>query len=91
MGGTHRNGSIRKKVTRSKTPRRREITPQIFIDREADFASIKLAPGIEARSYLKDGFVFCEDAEHNVIEIQILNLSSLAKEPTPKKTPSRAA
>jgi hypothetical protein len=51
--------------------------PQIFVDADSDFASVKIAPGIEARSYEKDGFVFCEDARGNVIEIQLLNLSAL--------------
>ena len=51
--------------------------PQIFVDQEADFASIKLSYGIEAKSYLKDGFVFCEDKKGNILEIQILNLTQL--------------
>jgi len=49
----------------------------VFVDADADFASIKIAPGVEARSYEKNGFVFCEDESGNVIEIQLLNLSSL--------------
>ena len=57
----------------------------MFVDADADFASIKIAPGVEARSYEKAGFVFCEDVSGNVIEIQLLNLSSLKK---PKRTPA---
>ena len=41
-------------------------TPEVFIDGENDFAPIRLNSGIEAKSY-------------EIIEIQILNLSSLAK------------
>jgi hypothetical protein len=73
MAGHHRHGSVRSKKVKSKD------FPLTFLDAEADFASIKIAPGIEARSYLKDGFVFCEDAKGKIIEIQILNLSALAK------------
>jgi hypothetical protein len=58
--------------------------PEIFIDEENDFASIKIAAGIEAKSFLKDGFVFCENAEGEIIEIQVLNLSQI-------KTKSRSA
>ncbi len=53
--------------------------PEIFMDRDNDFASIKIASGIEAKSYLKDGFVFSEDAKGRIIEIQILNLSLLSR------------
>ena len=53
--------------------------PQIFIDADADFASIKIAPGIEAKSYNKNGFIFCEDKKGKIIEIQVLNLSELKK------------
>ena len=53
--------------------------PEIFLDKENDFASIRLADGIEAKSYEKDGFIFLEDSKGKVIEIQILNLSRLAK------------
>lgn len=49
----------------------------MFVDADADFASIKIAPGVEARSYEKGGIVFCEDRRGRVIEIQLLNVSSL--------------
>ena len=55
------------------------MTPNIYIDAENDFASIKIKEGIEAKSYDKDGFVFCEDKDGNVIEIQILSLVNLAR------------
>ncbi len=55
------------------------MEPKIFIDPENDFASIKIKEGTEARSYEKDGFIFCEDVEGNVIEIQILNLKDLSR------------
>ncbi|MCM0607232.1 MAG: hypothetical protein KA715_14175 [Xanthomonadaceae bacterium] len=54
-------------------------TPEIYFDRENDFASIKIGKGVEAKSYEKNGFVFCEDSRGKIIEIQILNLSDLAK------------
>ena len=73
MGRTHRNGSLRKSV------KTKQAFPQIFADQQADFVSIKLAPGVEAKSYVKDGFVFCEDKKGRVIEVQVLNLSELHK------------
>ena len=72
---------------KAKKPNREKKTPQfpvVSIDKDADFASIKLAPGIEARSYLKDGVLFSEDAKGRVIELQIVNLS-LTTTPRPKK------
>jgi hypothetical protein len=53
--------------------------PEVFVDADADFASIKLAPGVEAKSYERDGFIFCEDKSGKVIEVQVLNLSALKK------------
>ena len=53
--------------------------PEIMVDADNDFASIKIKAGVEARSYLKDGIVFLEDESGDVIEIQILNLSDLPK------------
>lgn len=51
--------------------------PQVFIDKENDFAAIKIAKGIEHKSYEQDGFIFCEDKLGRIIEIQVLNLSKL--------------
>ncbi len=59
--------------------KRSHTEPEVFIDPDADFASFKLAPGVGAKSYTKNGFVFCEDKNGRVIEIQVLNLSQLAK------------
>ena len=53
--------------------------PKIFTDIDADFASIKIAPGIEKKSYVRDGFIFCENAKGEIIEIQILNLNRVKK------------
>ncbi len=61
-----------KKVTKSGFP-------QIWVDKELDFASVKIAKGTEAKSYEKDGFIFCEDKSGRIIEIQVLNLSLLPK------------
>ncbi len=51
--------------------------PEIYIDKKADFASIKIAPGVEKKSYMKDGFIVCEDQKGHIIEVQLLNLKSL--------------
>ncbi len=52
--------------------------PQFFRDTEHDFLSIKLAPGIETRSYVKDGCVISEDEDGRVIEIQVLSVSNFS-------------
>lgn len=70
MGRRHGHGPVRKKKVKTEFP-------QVHVDADADFASIKLAPGVEARSYQRDGFVFCEDKNGKIIEIQVLNLSEL--------------
>ena len=76
MGRSNSHDQLRKKVTRHT---KKHFSPEIMVDHDSDFASIKIAPGIEARSYIKDGFVFCEDKNGKVIEVQVLNLSELAK------------
>ena len=68
MGRNNSNGKLSKKV---------DSFPRVFIDKENDFAAIKIAKGIEYKSYEKDGFIFCEDRSGRVIEIQVLNLSKL--------------
>jgi hypothetical protein len=70
MDRTHHHGSIRHKKALSEYP-------EVYIDKDADFASIKIAPGIESLSYLKDGVVVCEDQKGRIIEIQLLNLKAL--------------
>ena len=70
MDRTHHHGSIRNKKTLNEYP-------EVYIDKDADFASIKVAPGIESRSYVKDGVVVCEDQKGRIIEIQLLNLKAL--------------
>lgn len=70
MGRNNGHGKLSKKVN---------SFPQIYIDKENDFAAIKIAKGIEFKSYEKDGFIFCEDKAGRVIEIQLLNLSKLPK------------
>ncbi len=37
------------------------------------------AQGVEAKSFERDGFLFSLDAKGKVIEVQILNLSTLGK------------
>lgn len=68
MGRHNGHGKLSKKV---------ESYPKILVDKDNDFASIKIAKGVESRSYEKDGFIFCEDKSGRVIEIQVLNLSKL--------------
>ena len=68
MGRHNGHGKLSKKV---------DAFPKILIDKENDFASIKIAKGIESRSYEQDGFIFCEDKSGRIIEIQVLNLSKL--------------
>lgn len=55
------------------------MEPKIFIDAKNDSASIKIKEGNEAKSFEKDDFIFCEDKDGNVIEVQILNFNDLAK------------
>ncbi len=66
---------IKPKVKNSSRAAHAQQFPIVSIDKDADFATIKLAPGIEAKSYLKDGVLFSEDAKGRVIELQILNVS----------------
>ena len=68
MGRHNSHGKLSKKS---------EKFPKIIIDKENDFASIRISKGIEARSYEQDGFIFCEDKSGRVVEIQILNLSKI--------------
>jgi hypothetical protein len=70
MGRSHPHGSVRNKKSVNEYP-------EVYIDKAADFASIKIAPGIESRSYVKDGIVICEDQKGRVLEIQLLNLKAL--------------
>ncbi len=60
-----------------KLPNKVGALPKVFIDKENDFAAIKIAKGIEHRSYEQDGFIFCENKMGRIIEIQVLNLSKL--------------
>lgn len=64
-------------LSRLKIKKTVESFPKIFIDKANDFATIKIAKGIEHKSYEKAGFIFCEDKSGRVIEIQVLNLSKL--------------
>jgi hypothetical protein len=48
------HGRLSKKVSKK--------LPEVYIDEDLDCASIKIAHGVESKSYVKDGFVFCEDS-----------------------------
>src|SRR5207253_1107306 len=67
MDRAHHHGSLRNKKAIKNYP-------EVYIDQDADFDSIKIGPGVESRSYVKDGIVVCEDQKGHVIEIQLLNL-----------------
>ena len=41
-----------------KLPNKVGTLPQVFIDKENDFAAIKIAKGIEHKSYEQDVFIF---------------------------------
>ncbi len=74
MGHRDAHGSVRRKKIKAAAS-----FPEIHVDRDNDFASIRLAEGTEAKSYVRDGFVFLEDKKGRVIEVQVLNLSELSK------------
>jgi len=61
-------------------PNKKIEYPLVKVDQENDFASIKLAQGVEAKSFERGGFLFSLDAKGKVIEVQIMNLSLLGKE-----------
>lgn len=64
--------------------------PVIQNDEENDFTSIRLADGLEKKSFEKDGFVFLGDAKGKTVEIQILNRKNkITKKSVPKTTKIR--
>ena len=73
MARHKRTDSVRKKDLKEKFP-------QVYFDKDSDFAAIKLAPGIEEKSYEKDGILFSEDKSGRIIEIQVLNVSQFKKQ-----------
>ena len=75
MARNHRTRKLSTQVKRKKP----HYVPQVLIDHDADFAAIKIAPGIEAKSYIVDGILFSENKSGKIIEIQVLNLSRLKK------------
>ncbi|PIT98882.1 MAG: hypothetical protein COT74_12680 [Bdellovibrionales bacterium CG10_big_fil_rev_8_21_14_0_10_45_34] len=78
MAGHNRHGELSKEMKTN--------YPQVYLDLDSEFASIKIAKGTEAKSYIKDGFIFCEDSQGRIIEVQILNLSDLKAGKKPKRT-----
>lgn len=72
MGRRNSHGQLSKKIIKTNFP-------QILVDKDLDFAAVKIAKGVEFKSYEKDGFIFCEDKSGRIIEIQVLNLSLLPK------------
>ncbi len=61
MARHHDHGKLSKKL--------KSELPEIYRDTDSDFASIKISNGIEAKSYVKDGFVFCEDAKSIILKL----------------------
>ena len=54
--------------------------PRVFVDKESDFLAIRVADGIEAHSFVRDGIVFSLDKNNRIIEVQILNFSCRSTE-----------
>lgn len=75
MARHHSDGQFRKTKVSTKSLE----FPNVYVDRENDFATIRLAPGIESKAYKKGGFIFCEDRRGKIIEIQLLSLKGLSK------------
>lgn len=57
----------KKKVTKKKTSK--TIYPEILVDKDNNFLSIKLKEGIEKKSYSKKGILFSENEEGEIIEL----------------------
>ena len=64
----------KKKVTNKVTKKSVKKTsyPKIYQDKDNNYLSIKLKPGIESKSYLKKGILFLEDENGEVVEIQVM-------------------
>jgi hypothetical protein len=60
--------------------------PRVFVDKESDFLAIRVADGIEAHSFVRDGIVFSLDKNNRIIEVQILNLSLFGHKKKTRKT-----
>lgn len=63
---------MKNKTKEKSTKSKPKQFPEIYLDKKNGFTSIKLASGIESKSYLKSGFVFSENENGEIIEIQIL-------------------
>ena len=83
------SGKMKTKQKKAATKVTTRDFPEVLFDKDSDFASIKLEAGIEAKSYLKDGVLFSENAEGRVIEVQILNVSLTTSRPR-SKNPRKA-
>lgn len=59
-------------MAKKKTSGKRKF-PKLYHDKENNFVSIRLAEGVEAKSYSKNDFIFLENSRGKIIEIQILN------------------
>ncbi len=68
-----RNKILRKKqrTNVSKNVSKKPSFPRIYKDKEYGFVSIKLNAGIETKSYLKNGVLFFENENGDVIELQV--------------------
>ncbi len=79
MGGHNSHGELR-------TRKSQKSFPLVFVDKESDFLSIRVADGIEAHTFVRDGIVFSLDKNSKIIEVQILNLSLFGSKKKPRKT-----
>lgn len=71
MASNNRDGKLSKKKVAKKSTKKISY-PKIYQDKENNYLSIKLKPGIETKSYLKKGILFLEDENGEVVEIQVI-------------------
>lgn len=62
----------KKKVVKKKASKSRATFPKVYQDKDNNYISIKLKPGIETTSYLKKGILFFENEDGEVIEVQVV-------------------
>ncbi len=79
MAGHNSHGELRSRKSQKEFP-------FVFVDKESDFLSIRVANGIEARTFVRDGIVFSLDKSGKIIEVQILNLSLFGTRKKTRKT-----
>ena len=71
MARDNSSNKLSKKKVVKKAKIVKSVFPKVLRDVENNFLSIKLKKGVEAKSYLKDGILFSENEDGEVIEIQV--------------------